>query len=147
MNDKAERKKKLACQECGRPIRRHEARAQSAGDKMPTCMECLERRRTGVSANVAVEKADSNEHATPDPNGRVTLAILKAELALDDAIRAWEEVERAEAAVAAEEQASILRAWGDLDESDFLSLSIAHRGGGSARVMLRVLRAFRGREP
>jgi hypothetical protein len=82
-----------------------------------------------------------------DANGRVTLAILKAEIVLDDAIRAWEEVERAEAAVAKEEMDAILGAAGDCDENDFLPFLLAQRGVGSAGVVLRVLRTLRGREP
>lgn len=80
------------------------------------------------------------------PHPRVTLAIVKAEAALDDAIRAWEEVERAEAACAKEEMDGVLGATGDLDENDLIPLYFAQRGVGSAGVVVRMLRAFRGRE-
>lgn len=80
-----------------------------------------------------------------DANGRVTLAILEAETALDEAIRAWVAVERAEAACTKEEMVAVLGAAGDLDENALIPFSLAQCGVGSAGVVLKVLRVLRGR--
>ena len=64
-------------------------------------------------------------------NGEVTEAILKAERALDEAIRCWEDVEKVET--------SLTICVKDEDERD-----VAQRGVGTARTIVAVLKALRG---
>jgi hypothetical protein len=65
-----------------------------------------------------------------DPNAEVTTAILEAEWALDEAIKAWERVEKVEAVLS--------------QEKDGLERDIAHRGTSRAGLVVEILKTLRG---